>query len=324
MERDRCAALAGALRPPRQQHQQQGRDPGPPAVDEVDEIGIGRQRRPERASPADAFGHQMIVHERPAVGHIACVQPCGEGAEHQLNQQRQQHGQCEGSQSRRARAGVAGQRAQVERGPDQPAHDEQRRQQMHRQAIMADVGALRQAGFDHPPADRALQSAQREQGRQPPAIAFRDRPLPGEPQQRQREGDADQSPEQPVHPLPEKDELELGQAHAPVDLPIFRNLLVQAERLHPLVMRQRRDGAADRLPLGNRQPRFGQARDAADHHHAEDERRHDEQPASDGAWRRAVGHDRHRRSMRLPPVIFKGEPWTKGPECPGRGSPRAS
>ena len=95
-------------------------------------------------------------------------------------------------------------------------------------------------GLDHVPAERALRAAEQQQGDQPPAVAVRDRALPREPGQRQREGEADQPAEQPVHPFPEEDELEVGEVHAgrAVDLPIFRRLLVEIEGALPVGSRQ--------------------------------------------------------------------------------------
>ena len=66
------------------------------------------------------------------------------------------------------RAGV-GASAQVERGPDQRGEQEQREQQMGREAVGADLGAALEARHDHEPADRALKAAKDEQraSRQP-------------------------------------------------------------------------------------------------------------------------------------------------------------
>src|SRR3546814_3516777 len=57
----------------------------------------------------------------------------------------------------------------------------------------------------HPPADRALQPPQREERREAPAIALGNRALPREPEQRQREGDADQPTQQAMQIFPDED-----------------------------------------------------------------------------------------------------------------------
>jgi hypothetical protein len=63
------------------------------------------------------------------------------------------------------------------------------------------------------------------------------------------EGEADEAAKEAVEPLPEEDELELLEAHPLVDEFVLGNLLVGLEIGHPLVFRQRRQGAGDRLPL---------------------------------------------------------------------------
>src|SRR3546814_17751184 len=61
------------------------------------------------------------------------------------------------------------------------------------------------------------------------AIALGNRALPREPEQRQREGDADQPTQQAMQIFPEEDILELGERHPPIDLPVFRIGLVRLE-----------------------------------------------------------------------------------------------
>jgi rhodanese-related sulfurtransferase len=92
---------------------------------------------------------------------------------------------------------------EIERRPDQQAEDEERQEQVDGEADVADLRPVDQARGDHPPADRALQPAEHEQAGEPPAIAARDRPLPGEPEQRKGEGEADEAAEQPVDIFPE-------------------------------------------------------------------------------------------------------------------------
>ena len=67
----------------------------------------------------------------------------------------------------------------------------------------------------------------------------------------------------------------------PLICAIFRRLLVEIEGVLPLLVRQRRDGAADRLPLGDAEPAFGQPGDAADHDHQEDQPGNEQQPVGD-------------------------------------------
>src|SRR5689334_9856477 len=85
---------------------------------------------------------------------------------------------------------------------------------MRRQAEVAYVSAVGEAGHDHVPAEHALRAAEEEQAGQLPAIAGRAGATDGEPSRRQREGNANQPADLPVQPFPEIDLLELGEAHA--------------------------------------------------------------------------------------------------------------
>src|SRR5262249_56324953 len=95
--------------------------------------------------------------------------------------------------------------------------------------ILRARSAAGEPGIDHPPADRALQPAEREdapEARPPFAL---DPAAPQEPQERQQEHDADQPAEQTVRPLPPIDGLELPEPHAAVDLLELPNGLLLLE-----------------------------------------------------------------------------------------------
>ena len=161
--------------------------------------------------------------------------------------------------------------------------NEQRQHQMRRQPILRDLGPLREAGGDHPPADRALQRAEAEDQPQPPLQLGTQHAAPQEEQERQQIDRADHAPEQPVAPFPPEDGLEFRKAHAGVEFAILRDGLVALERLRPLRLRQRRQRAGDRLPLDDRQAGFREPRGAADQHHDRDQGGDRKQPPSDGA-----------------------------------------
>ena len=74
------------------------------------------------------------------------------------------HGPPQAARRRRALLRLA---AQAHQRPDDQRVDRQRQHQMHGEAILRDFGAHRQAGRHHPPADRALQRAEREDQPQP-------------------------------------------------------------------------------------------------------------------------------------------------------------
>ena len=105
---------------------------------------------------------------------------------------------------------------------------------------------------------------------------------PGHPEEQQRQGedDADAARQDAVRPLPPEDRLELGEAHALVELLVFRDLLVFGEFLLPLGVGQRRDDAVDRLPFGDRQAGIGEPRGAADQEQREHDDQHDIEPAA--------------------------------------------
>ena len=92
------------------------------------------------------------------------------------------------------------------------------------------------------------------------------------------------------------DELELVERHALVEHLVLRDLLVGLELGLPVGVAQRRDDAGDRLPLGDRQAGFGQAREAADHDHRQHHQRDDIEPDADGL--QPVGRRRRRRIRR--------------------------
>ena len=140
-------------------------------------------------------------------------------------------GQRRAGQPRRAIFAGSGEAAQVERYPDQRAHDRQREQQVGGETEMADVGAVGEARHHHIPAEHALRPAEHEQADHLPAIAPGDRAPTREPGERKREGEPDHAAEQAVQPFPEIYLLEGGEGHArgAVDLPIFGRRLVKVE-----------------------------------------------------------------------------------------------
>ncbi len=90
--------------------------------------------------------------------------------------------------------------------------------------------------------------------------------------ERHGKGDADEAAEKAVRPLPPVDGLEAIERHAGVDDRIFGDRLVLLEGDEPVGLVERRDGAQQRLPFGDRQPAVGEAHGTADDDHAEDQR----------------------------------------------------
>ena len=129
----------------REDDQRRHHHPRPPAVEEVDQIGIVGQR------PSRARGSSRCLQGRiwPCISGQSgatwpALRPGDPGAEHQLDEQDRERDDAPAAVKRDgpvlARRGEA---PQIERDPDQRAHDGQREQQVRRQAEMADVGALR-------------------------------------------------------------------------------------------------------------------------------------------------------------------------------------
>ena len=152
--------------------------------------------------------------------------------------------------------------------------------QMGRQTVLADRHALGQAGRHHPPADGALQSAERQepdQARLQPCFE-----TAGDPEEGKRQGDEKAHParQHPVRPLPPEDAFELRQRHAFVDLLVLRDLPVLLELLLPFCLVERRYDAVDRLPLRDGQAGAGHARRAADHHKREENDQNAIKPAA--------------------------------------------
>ena len=159
---------------------------------------------------------------------------------------------------------------------------------------MADIGSPGQPRFDHPPTDRALQPAKREQREQPKAVTRRNRAAKRKPKKRERKGEADQSTEQPVHPFPEKDKLECGKAHAPIYFKIFRRRLIFGERIGPGGIANRGQRARNRFPLGNRKARLGKPGNSTDDNHGEHQKRNGEQPVGNGVGTFESQHNKAR------------------------------
>src|SRR5262245_60788027 len=93
---------------------------------------------------------------------------------------------------------------------------------------------INEAGCDHPPANRALQSAHAKNCPKSQTQTAFDPAFPKEPQERHEENNTDRSPEQPMGPFPPIDHLEFVEAHAAIEFPILRYRLVFFELGRPI------------------------------------------------------------------------------------------
>ena len=278
MHHQRLIPPADALDLDRQQDGDAEHGEGQPAVDKLHHDGIVDEIAQERLEPRGRGGIERVPHQRPCVEGVARVQPGDIGPEEELEEQEGQRPDGDGRHALTCR----GWALEVKRGPDGQAEDREGGQEMHREAQVADVGALNEAARDHPPADRALDADQQENRDEAGLIALGDRLADPEPGQRKQHRKPDHPAEQAVDIFPEIDVLELGHAHAAIDLLIFRDLPIALELGEPLRLVQRRERSADRLPFRDRQAAFGQPGDPADHHHHEDQPGDREQPVGDG------------------------------------------
>jgi hypothetical protein len=171
---------------------------------------------------------------------------------------------------------------QAEGDPQRHRVDRQGQREMRHQPVLADFDAVGEAAFDHVPAEHPLRRPKRENPSEGPRKAARNAAATQEIKERQGIGEADQPAPQAVDVFPPIDRLELDEAHAGVHQAVLRDVLIPLELGGPGGGRLRRQNPGDRLPLGDRQTRQGQPRDAADHHHHEDHAAAQEQPRGDG------------------------------------------
>src|SRR5690606_25156872 len=102
---------------------------------------------------------------------------------------------------------------------------------------------LGQAGRNHPPADEALEAAEKQKAEQLRLEMTLEPAAEPEEGERQRDKKADAAGENAMRPFPPEDDLELVEVHALVDLLVLRNLAVLVELLEPFRLVHRRDHA---------------------------------------------------------------------------------
>jgi hypothetical protein len=171
---------------------------------------------------------------------------------------------------------------QIKREPQHRRVDQEGEGEVRGQAVVADARLVDETARDHVPSQRSLQRPEHEYPGKTIREATVNLPAPPEPDERNEERKPDQPAEQAMEVLEPEDPLECLHAHALVDLPVFGRLAVLVEELLPVPVAQGRHDADEGLPLRNGQAGMGEARDAAQHHHGEDERATGEEPDRDG------------------------------------------
>ena len=224
-QRQRADTGARAPQDAGNRHGRTGRKPRQTAVNELHAHRIGNGIG---GAAQDAIGHQRPEHQRPRIGGVTRPEPGGECPPDDLHRQQR------GERPHPGAGAIIAARItvdQIKRRPDAAGHDDESIGQMCRQPFRRHLRPIDQAGCDHPPADGPLQAAQRKQRQQPQLVTSWNLAANPEPRQRQRKRQPDQPAEQPVDIFPEKDALELGQAHAAVHQLILARLLIQRKLL---------------------------------------------------------------------------------------------
>lgn len=142
---------------------------------------------------------------------------------------------------------------------------------MRRQPVLGNARIIDQSAFNHVPAHRTLQSAEDEKACDLPCQRSAHLAAGKKPEVRQQKDTTDQPAGEPVCPFPPEDELKARECHVMVAQTELGRLLVFGEECLPMRVRQRRQGADQRLPFddgkaGMREPRHA-ADDKRDEHH---------------------------------------------------------
>lgn len=167
---------------------------------------------------------------------------------------------------RRQRSGEA----QRQREPKRRREEQQTHSEVSGQAEVADPRLVGEAALHHQPSDQTLQGPEADQERQAPQEPAVDHPAPGKPAERDDEPQPDHPPEEPVEILWPVDRPKALEVHGGVHQPKLGRRLIQREGSVPIGLRQGRQGAEDRRPLGDREAGLGQPdRPAEDDHRQE-------------------------------------------------------
>ena len=191
----------------------------------------------------DAFGDEVVVHQRPAVGDLPGVEPRDPRAEQQLDEQQQRDAERRAAVRRAGRSSPL--RASWRRSSAVQTSPASRNKAVSRCAERRKwLTSVRFTSPDwtmyQPSAPwKPTSSSKRDEAR---AIAARDGAAHGEPDEGHEHGQPDQPPEQAVEPFPEIDLLEGGEVHPrrAVDLAIFGGRLVAREFGRPVGVVERR------------------------------------------------------------------------------------
>ena len=190
---------------------------------------------------------------------------------------------------------------QQEHVPRKEAKDHKGQPQMRRQPVGGHIQhSVPQPAGHHPPANRALQTAQSTQQQQSRCPSSRNAFRCPEKQEPSAPNQPDHAAQLPMPPFPPVDELELGQAHAFILKLVFWDLPVLVEFALPVRLAHRRQRSGHRRPFGDRKTRIRETGHTThgDHHSHQSENTHQPEPDRPArATRRTVNTPR--RGLRL-------------------------
>src|SRR5579871_5873920 len=171
--------------------------------------------------------NEIPVHQGPSVEGEAGIGLRDERTEKDLYEDEREDRRC----------AVAHAREYARRSPRQKAHGYRNdcrengagKRKVNGKPVLAYIGSLAEARGHHPPADCALQAAQRKHAGELPAERAADEAAREEPEERRKKNHREQAAKRAVRPFPSVDKLEVREAHALVDLAVLRDRLVFLE-----------------------------------------------------------------------------------------------
>ena len=184
-----------------------------------------------------------------------------------------------GAERRRGRPARYARRDQPEGRPENGGVEHQRKRKVDRQTVRLDSSPVgKEAGCNHEPANRALQSTEQKDQEQPWAQPSLDLSGCPEPAERDQKRDPDQPPPQSVKPLQPEYLPEAVERQSVMQQSILRYLPIQREQLLPPGMIKRWENPTERSPFHDRKAGPGEAGDPTKNDHGQDHAANRKQP----------------------------------------------
>ncbi len=144
------------------------------------------------------------------------------------------------------------------------------------QTVLADIGPVDQAAFNHIPPQNPLQAPKDEENDKLRCQLSADPSPDPEHHHRHQKRDADQAAQKPMRKFKPEYRLKFGQAHTLIDLQVFRGIPVIGEHRLPFRQAQRRQPSRYRVPIDHGQSRLGKPGHASENNHEKNHRRDNE------------------------------------------------